>query len=359
MKKALITGVTGQDGSYLAELLLQKGYQVHGIVRKSSTFSTKRIDHLIQSEAFGSEFFYHWGDVSDASSLSAIMQKVQPDEVYNLAAQSHVKVSFDVPEYTAEVDALGALRVIEAARTFCPGAKVYQASTSEMYGGMKEHMPEKGFNEHSFMQPKSPYAAAKLYAYWVTRTYREAYQMFLCNGILFNHESPRRGETFVTRKITRWCGENKQRLLGKDPGPINPLQLGNLSAVRDWSHAKDAVFAQWLILQQEKPDDYVVATGDTATVREFVSACFSWLGVPLYWEGVGVQEKALAKIDGEQKTVVVVNPKYFRPAEVEFLQGDSTKIRSLGWKPKYSFTDLVDDMMKHDCSISTKGALYG
>lgn len=348
-KKALITGVTGQDGSYLAELLLVKGYEVHGVVRRTSTFSTKRIEHLIGSELFGDRFFYHWGDLTDASNINAIIQRVQPDEIYNLGAQSHVKVSFDVPEFTANVDAIGAMRVVDAMRHYAPEARLYQAATSEMYGGMVHNMPEAGFNEESPFYPRSPYGVAKLYSYWIVRNYREAYGLHASNGLLFNHESPRRGETFVTRKITRWFGQHYRVLRGEASNHLQPLALGNLDAIRDWSHAKDCVDAQWLILQQDKPDDYVVASGVTHSVREFIERCFHWLGLSVEWRGEGIEEQGVVTVNGTPTVAVVVSSKYFRPTEVTLLKGDSSKIRALGWQPQYDFDRLVDDMMRADC----------
>ncbi len=356
MKKALITGVTGQDGSYLAEYLLEKGYEVHGVVRRSSSFNTGRIEHLIQSDLFGQQFIYHWGDLCDASNLNAIVQKVQPDEIYNLGAQSHVKVSFDVPEFTADVDAIGAMRIMEAAKTYSPHAKIYQASTSEMYGGLIHEMPEAGFNEQTPFHPRSPYGAAKVYAYWITRNYREAYGTFVCNGLLFNHESPRRGETFVTRKITRWFGEY-QSAIGAGQIP-EPLALGNLNAVRDWGHAKDFVRSMWLMLQQERSDDYVVATGKTHSVRDFVERCFAWMDLTVTWEGEGSEETGWVDLGSGPVKAVEIHPRYFRPAEVPYLKGDASKIRSLGWTPEYSFDDLVNEMMEADCALLSSQDRY-
>jgi GDPmannose 4,6-dehydratase len=348
MKKALITGVTGQDGSYLAELLLDKGYEVHGIVRRSSSFNTGRIDHLIRSDLHGKRFFFHWGDLTDASNLNSIVQRVRPDEVYNLGAQSHVQVSFEVPEWTADVDGMGAMRLLEAVRNYASDARVYQASTSEMFGGMVDEMPSDGFDERTPFHPRSPYGVAKLYAYWITRNYREAYGLYACNGILFNHESPRRGETFVTRKITRWFGEVHQKLIN-DERDFPWLELGNLNAVRDWGHARDAVEAQWLIMQQPQADDYVVATGETHSVREFVEACFSWLDLELFWEGEGSEEVGIVRLPSGSCPVVRINPRYFRPSEVDYLKGDARRIRALGWEPRYSFDELVNEMMRSDC----------
>jgi GDPmannose 4,6-dehydratase len=328
MKVALITGITGQDGSYLAELLLERGYQVHGIVRRASLINTHRIDHIYDSITL------HYGDLSDSTNLVRIIQKVKPDEIYNLGAQSHVKVSFEMPEYTADVDAVGTLRVLEAVRLLgmedC--VRIYQASTSELYGLVQE-TPQ---SETTPFYPRSPYGVAKIYGYWITKNYREAYGMYACTGILFNHESPRRGETFVTRKITR-------ALSKISVGIQDVLELGNLSAKRDWGHAKDFVEAMWLMLQQEEPDDYVIATGKQYSVREFVEEAAPYFGMKIIWEGEGLDEVGIDKSTG--KTVVRVNPKYFRPAEVETLLGDATKAKEkLGWEPKISFKQLVEDM---------------
>jgi GDPmannose 4,6-dehydratase len=328
MKVALITGITGQDGSYLAELLLEKGYQVHGIVRRASLINTHRIDHIYDSITL------HYGDLSDSTNLVRIIQKVKPNEIYNLGAQSHVKVSFEMPEYTADVDAVGTLRVLEAVRLLgmedC--VRIYQASTSELYGLVQE-TPQ---SETTPFYPRSPYGVAKIYGYWITKNYREAYGMYACTGILFNHESPRRGETFVTRKIT-------QALSKISVGLQDVLELGNLSAKRDWGHAKDFVEAMWLMLQQEEPDDYVIATGKQYSVREFVEEAAPYFGMKIIWEGEGLDEVGIDKSTG--KTVVRVNPKYFRPAEVETLLGDATKAKEkLGWEPKISFKQLVEDM---------------
>ena len=338
MKKALITGITGQDGSYLAEFLLEKGYEVHGIIRRSSSFNTERIDHLMSNdEVWNKTLFLHHGDLSDSSNLNDLVNKIQPDEVYNLAAQSHVKVSFDVPEYTADVNANGTLRLLEAIHKHCPKAKYYQASTSEMFGGQEDEMPENGFTETTPFHPRSPYGVAKLYAYWIVRNYREAYGLHASNGLLFNHESPRRGDTFVTKKITNWCKKWKE-----NNGDIEPLNLGNLNAYRDWGHAKDFVKAQWMILQQEEPNDYVIATGEMYTVRHFVDECFRQMGHEVVWKGEGLDEVGYC----DDKPIVVINPKYFRPSEVDILLGDSTKARKeLGWEPQYDFEALVKDML--------------
>jgi GDPmannose 4,6-dehydratase len=337
-KIALITGITGQDGAYLAEFLLRKGYEVHGIKRRSSLFNTDRVDHLYKHpHAQDRNFVLHYGDLSDACSLLHIVQKVQPDEIYNLGAQSHVAVSFEQPEYTADIDGLGALRVLEAIRILGAEKKTrfYQASTSELYG-LVQQVPQ---TEKTPFYPRSPYAVAKLYAYWITVNYREAYGMYACNGILFNHESPVRGETFVTRKITRALARIKL-------GLQDTLYLGNLSALRDWGHARDYVQMQWQMLQQEHPEDFVIATGVQHSVREFVARAAEVLGMTLKWEGEGVHERA---IDKSGSTVVAVDPRYFRPAEVETLLGDPSYAHErLGWKPTVSFEDLVKEMVEVD-----------
>ena len=341
-KVALITGVTGQDGSYLAEFLLDKNYSVHGIKRRTSLFNTDRIDHLFHDpHEKGRDLTLHHGDMTDSSSLTRIIQQVQPDEIYNLAAQSHVAVSFEEPEYTANSDALGALRILEAIRILGleKRTRFYQASTSELYGLVQE-IPQK---ETTPFYPRSPYAIAKLYAYWITVNYREAYGIYACNGILFNHESPNRGETFVTRKITRALARIKL-------GIQDCLYLGNLDAKRDWGHARDYVEMQWLMLQQDIPDDYVIATGVQYSVREFVDAAAKELDILLDWEGSGVAEKGYAA-DG--KCVVAVDPRYFRPTEVETLLGDATKAhQKLGWKPKITFAQLVSEMVKADMAVA-------
>jgi GDPmannose 4,6-dehydratase len=346
-KTALITGITGQDGAYLAEFLLDKGYQVHGIKRRTSLFNTARIDHLYQDpHEKGARFFLHHGDLTDSMSIIRVIQAVQPDEIYNLGAQSHVAVSFEEPEYTANSDATGALRVLEAIRILGLEKKTrfYQASTSELYGLVQE-TPQK---ETTPFYPRSPYAVAKLYAYWITVNYREAYGMFACNGILFNHESPLRGETFVTRKITRALARIKL-------GIQDCLYLGNMEAKRDWGHAKDYVEAQWLMLQQEKPEDFVIATGVQYSVREFVDAAAAELGMTLSWEGVGAEQKAR---DAAGKVVVAVDPRYFRPTEVETLLGDPSKAkRLLGWSPKISFKQLVAEMAREDLALAERDAL--
>lgn len=337
MKKALITGITGQDGSYLAELLLDKGYEVHGIIRRHSTICTDRIDHLYDDPSLKDRFFLHYGDLTDSCNLMGLIQRIQPDEVYNLGAQSHVAVSFEVPEYTAEATGVGTIRLLDAIYQSGVKCKFYQASTSELFGGLPGTAPQ---SEKTPFYPKSPYGAAKLYSYWITVNYRESYNMFACNGILFNHESPRRGETFVTRKITIAVAKI---MAGKQ----EKLSLGNLNAKRDWGFAGDYVEGMWRILQQEKPDDYVLATNETHTVREFVELAFAEVGVEIEWKGEGVDEKGYDKNTG--KLLVDVNPRYFRPAEVELLWGDSTKAETeLGWRRKVSFKELVSMMVRED-----------
>ena len=346
-KVALITGITGQDGAYLAELLLEKGYVVHGIKRRTSLINTDRIDHLYQDpHETDRRFVLHHGDMTDSSSLIRIIQQVQPDEIYNLAAQSHVAVSFEEPEYTADSDALGALRMLEAIRILGLEKKTrfYQASTSELYGLVQE-TPQK---ETTPFYPRSPYAVAKLYAYWITVNYREAYGIYACNGILFNHESPIRGETFVTRKITRALARIKL-------GLQDCLYLGNLNAMRDWGHAKDYVEVQWLMLQQERPEDFVIATGKQFSVREFVEAAANELGIRVIWKGAGVDEKGY---DQTGKCIVAVDPRYFRPTEVETLLGDATKAREkLGWVPRITFGELVKEMMREDLRSAERDEL--
>ncbi len=338
MKKALITGVTGQDGAYLAELLLEKGYEVHGIKRRTSLINTDRIDHLFRDPHDPDQrFVLHYGDMTDSTSLIRIMQQVQPDEIYNLAAQSHVAVSFEEPEYTADSDALGALRILEAIRILKLEEKTrfYQASTSELYGKVQE-TPQ---TETTPFYPRSPYGVAKLYAYWITVNYRESYGMYACNGILFNHESPLRGETFVTRKITRALARIKLGLQDR-------LYLGNMDALRDWGHAKDYVEMQWLMLQQDAPEDFVIATGVQYSVRDFVNAAAKEIGIEITWKGSGVDEKGY---DADGNCIVAVDPRYFRPAEVETLLGDPSKAKKkLGWTPKISFGELVAEMMRED-----------
>jgi GDPmannose 4,6-dehydratase len=347
MKKAIITGVTGQDGSYLAEFLLNKGYEVHGIKRRASSFNTTRIDHLYRDPHEEDVFFFlHHGDMTDSTSLMHIIQKVQPDEIYNLAAQSHVAVSFEEPEYTANSDALGPLRVLESIRILGLKEKTrfYQASTSELYGNVQE-VPQK---ETTPFYPRSPYAVAKLYAYWITVNYREAYGIYACNGILFNHESPLRGENFVTRKITRALSRIKL-------GLQNHLYLGNLNAKRDWGHAKDYIEMQWLMLQQEKPEDYAIATGVQYSVREFVNEAAKELDISVLWKGEGIDEKGY---DETGKCIVSVDSRYFRPTEVDTLLGDATKAREkLGWEPKISFKELVQEMVREDFKSAQRDEL--
>ncbi len=353
-KVALITGITGQDGSYLAEFLLDKGYIVHGIKRRSSSFNTSRIDHLFQDlHQDNVNLILHYGDMTDSMNLTRIIQEVQPDEIYNLAAMSHVRVSFDTPEYVANVDGVGTLRLLEAVRFLglSKKTKIYQASTSELYGKVQE-IPQ---NENTPFYPRSPYAVAKLYAYWTTVNYREAYGMFACNGILFNHESPVRGETFVTRKITMAVARIALGLQDK-------LYLGNLDAKRDWGHAKDYVKMMWLILQADKPEDWVIATGKTTMVRDFVRMAFSYVGIELEFRGVGVEEKAYVKACHNPqysveigKEVLAVDPRYFRPTEVDLLLGDPTKAeQKLGWNREYDLKDLVNDMMMSDLKLVQK-----
>lgn len=350
MKKALITGVTGQDGAYLAELLLEKGYEVHGIKRRSSLFNTDRIDHLYQDpHESGVRLKLHYGDLTDSTNLIRVIQEVQPDEIYNLGAMSHVHVSFETPEYTANVDGVGTLRLLEAIRILGLEKKtrIYQASTSELYGLVQE-TPQK---ETTPFYPRSPYAVAKMYAYWITVNYREAYGIYACNGILFNHESPIRGETFVTRKITRAASKIALNLEDK-------LYLGNLGAQRDWGHAQDYVEAMWLMLQQDKPEDFVISTGVTTTVRDFVKLSFLEAGIEIEFKGEGIHEKGYVKsCKGEYelpvgKEVVAVDPKYFRPTEVDLLLGDPTKAKTkLGWKPKHDLKSLIKDMMSSDLAL--------
>jgi len=340
MKKALITGVTGQDGSYLAEFLLKKGYEVHGIKRRASSFNTARIDNIYQdSHKEERRFILHYGDMTDATNIIRIVQKVKPDEIYNLAAMSHVKVSYEIPEYTADTDGLGCLRLLEAITIlgFEKKIRFYQASTSELFSGKSGEAPQ---NENTPFCPRSPYGVAKLYAYWITVCYREAYNIFACNGILFNHESPRRGETFVTRKITRAASRIKLGLQDK-------LYLGNLDAKRDWGHSRDSVEAMWLMLQQPKPDDCIIATGKQHSVREFCQLSFKELGINLEWQGKGLNEKGIDK--KTRKVIVEIDPRYFRPAEVESLLGNSTKAREkLGWEPKITFEELIKEMVQSD-----------
>jgi len=339
--KALITGITGQDGSYLAEFLLSKGYDVHGLIRRSSSFNTWRIDHLYKDVHQPDGFHLHYGDLTDSVSIISLVKEIQPNEIYNLAAQSHVKVSFETPEYTANADGLGILRILEAIRLLgmIDKIKLYQASTSELFGLVQE-TPQ---TEKTPFYPRSPYGVAKLYAYWMVKNYREAYDMFACNGILFNHESPRRGQTFVTRKIT-------MALCNIKMGKQEKLYLGNMDAKRDWGYAKEYVESMWLMLQQDKPDDYVVATGETHTVREFVEESCKVLDMDIEWKGKGVDEKGIDKKTG--KTIIEIDPMYFRPTEVELLLGDATKAKKkLGWKPKTKFKDLVKIMVESDLEL--------
>ena len=356
MKKALITGITGQDGAYLAELLLQKGYEVHGIKRRSSSFNTQRIDHLYEDPHFEDRNLHlHFGDLTDSPNLIRIIKEVQPDEIYNLAAMSHVQVSFEIPEYTANADGIGALRILEAIRLLglANRTKFYQASTSELYG-LVQAVPQ---NETTPFYPRSPYAVAKLYAYWITVNYREAYKLFACNGILFNHESPIRGETFVTRKISRGVAKIA---LGLD----SAIYLGNLDAQRDWGHAKDYVEAMWRMLQQEKPEDFVIASGTTTYIRDFVQMAFSEIGVEIMFEGNGQEEVGVVVSNGGNKLikvgqkVVKVDPRYFRPTEVDLLIGDATKAQiKLGWKPKFTLAALVKTMVASDLLLFQKEQL--
>ncbi|MDR0879026.1 MAG: GDP-mannose 4,6-dehydratase [Treponema sp.] len=345
MKKALISGVTGQDGAYLSEFLLHKGYEVHGIKRRASSFNTDRIDHLYQDpHEKNKRFFLHYGDLTDTSNIVRIIQEVRPDEIYNLGAQSHVQVSFEVPEYTADADGLGTLRLLEAIRILGMEKKVrlYQASTSELFGKVQE-IPQR---ETTPFYPRSPYAAAKLYAYWIVVNYRESYGMYACNGILFNHESPIRGETFVTRKVTRAAARIKLGLQDK-------LFMGNIDSKRDWGFAGDYVELMWLMLQQDAPDDYIMATGVTTRVRDFIAMAFAEAGITLKWEGSGVNEKGIDAESG--KTLVEIDPKYFRPAEVDILIGDPTKaVTKLGWKPKVQLPELVRMMVKNDLEIAER-----
>lgn len=358
-KIALITGITGQDGSYLAELLLEKGYIVHGIKRRSSLFNTDRIDHLYQDPHDPNpRLKLHYGDLTDSMNLTRIIQETQPDEIYNLGAMSHVKVSFDSPEYVGNVDGLGTLRILEAVRLLGMEKKtrIYQASTSELYGGMPENKNARGFYDETCpFYPRSPYGVAKIYGFWITKNYREAYNMFACNGILFNHESPRRGETFVTRKITRAVAKIALGLQDK-------FYLGNLDAQRDWGHAKDYVRMMWMILQADQPEDWVIATGITTTVRDFVKMAFAEVGMELEFKGVGVDEKAYIKACNDQsyqleigKEVLSVDPSYFRPTEVDLLLGDPTKAKEkLNWVPEYDLAGLVKDMMRSDIRLMQK-----
>jgi GDPmannose 4,6-dehydratase len=357
-RKALVTGITGQDGSYLAELLIEKGYEVHGIKRRASSLNTSRIDHLYQDPHVDHpNLVLHYGDLTDSSNLTRIVQEVQPDEVYNLGAQSHVAVSFESPEYTADVDALGTLRLLESLRLLglTKKTRFYQASTSELYG-LVQQVPQ---TESTPFYPRSPYGVAKLYAYWITVNYRESYGMYACNGILFNHESPRRGETFVTRKITRGLANIAQ-------GLESCLYMGNLNALRDWGHARDYVRMQWMMLQQEKPEDFVIATGTQASVRDFVERAASRLGIAIEWEGVGVEEQGIvASVEGDDassilvgQTIIRVDPRYYRPAEVETLLGDPSHANAkLGWLPEFSLDAVIDEMVASDLDAARQHAL--
>lgn len=338
MKKALITGITGQDGSYLTEFLLSKGYEVHGIIRRASNFNTKRIDHLFENPDIGNKrLFLHHGDLIDSSNINRLLEKIEPEEIYNLAAQSHVQVSFEVPEYTADTNAIGTLRILDAIRKSGLYCKFYQASTSELFGGLVDTAPQ---SEKTPFYPRSPYAVAKQYAYWITVNYREAYDLFACNGILFNHESPRRGETFVTRKITR-------AVANIVAGKQDKLSLGNIDAKRDWGYAGDYVEAMWLMLQQVKPRDYVIATGEAHTVREFVELAFKEVGMDIVWKNNGIDEKGIDK--KTRKILVDIDERYFRPTEVDLLLGDPSKAeRELGWKRKVDFKSLVHMMVEAD-----------
>ena len=336
MKKALITGITGQDGSYLAEILLKKGYEVHGIIRRSSSFNTGRINHIINDVQYKDQFLFHHGDVTDASNLNRLLETIEPDEIYNLAAQSHVQVSFEIPDYTAQVDALGTLRFLDAIRETRLETKFYQASTSELFGKVQE-VPQ---NEKTSFYPRSPYGVAKLYGYWIIVNYREAYDLFACNGILFNHESPRRGETFVTRKITRAAARIKE-------GLQDTLLLGNLDAKRDWGYAPEYCEGMWRMLQQDIPEDFVLATGEQHSVREFVELSFKELDIHIDWQGDRENEIGVDQVTG--KTIIGINPKYYRPTEVETLLGDATKAKEqLGWEATMPFTELVKKMVHSD-----------
>jgi GDPmannose 4,6-dehydratase len=342
-KKALITGITGQDGSYLAELLLEKGYEVHGIIRRASTFNTARVNHLYKDpHEHGVRLVLHHGDLADSSSINRLLEKIKPNEIYNLGAQSHVRVSFDIPEYTADVTGLGTLRILDAIKETGIPAKFYQASSSEIFG--KAH--EIPLKETSIFNPRSPYGCAKAYAYYITKNYRESYNLFAVNGILFNHESPRRGETFITRKITQGLSKIK---LGKQ----DKLYIGNLDAIRDWGYAKDFVEGMWLMLQQDKPEDYVLATNESHSVREFAEHAARHLGFDLGWKGSGLKERGFDKKTG--KIIIEVDPKYFRPAEVDELRGDYSKAKkNLGWKPKVTFAELVKIMVKEDYKLESR-----
>lgn len=339
-KVGLISGITGQDGSYLAELLLEKGYEVHGIIRRSSSFNTDRINHIFD------KINLHYGDLTDPLVISNLVSTIQPDEVYNLGAQSHVRVSFEIPYYTAQVDGLGTLVILEAVKNHCPKARIYQASTSELYGGMSYNMPSTGYTEESVMHPRSPYGCAKMYGLWITKNYRESYGMHISNGILFNHEGERRGETFVTRKITIALSKIKKALTDKTD--FQTLKLGNLYSKRDWGYAKDYVYGMWLMTQQDTPDDYVLATNETHSIKEFVNLAALECGMELKWVGEGINEKAVV----DRKVIIEIDERYYRPAEVDILLGDYTKAKEkLGWVPKVKFKELVGIMMRNDIKI--------
>lgn len=330
-KIALIAGITGQDGSYLAEFLLEKNYEVHGIIRRSSSFNTGRLDHIFK------KITLHYGDVTDSLNINHLISSIQPDEIYNLAAQSHVKVSFEIPYYTANVDALGTLNILDAMKTYCPNSKFYQASTSELYGGIKKNMPILGYNENSKFHPRSPYGVAKIYGYWIVKNYRESYGLFACNGILFNHESPRRGETFVTRKVIK-------NLIQIKNNKRDVLYIGNLDAYRDWGYAKEYVEGMWLMLQQKEPQDFVLATGKAYSVRTLIELTAKYIGIDIEWRGEGVNEKGYDKNTG--KTLIEIDPVYFRPSEVDYLLGDATQAKQkLKWEPKTSFSELIKIMV--------------
>ena len=335
-KIALIAGITGQDGSYLAEFLLEKNYEVHGIIRRSSSFNTGRLDHIFK------KITLHYGDVTDSLNINHLISSIQPDEIYNLAAQSHVKVSFEIPYYTANVDALGTLNILDAMKTYCPNSKFYQASTSELYGGIKKNMPILGYNENSKFHPRSPYGVAKIYGYWIVKNYRESYGLFACNGILFNHESPRRGETFVTRKVIK-------NLIQIKNNKRDVLYIGNLDAYRDWGYAKEYVEGMWLMLQQKEPQDFVLATGKAYSVRTLIELTAKYIGIDIEWRGEGVNEKGYDKNTG--KTLIEIDPVYFRPSEVDYLLGDATQAKQkLKWEPKTSFSELIKIMVDFELS---------
>lgn len=339
-KISLLTGITGQDGSYLAELLLEKGYKVHGVIRRSSSFNTSRIDHIFKHP----NLTLHYGDITDPTNITNLISQIKPDEIYNLAAQSHVKVSFEMPYYTAQVDALGTLTILEAMRVHCPNSKFYQASTSELYGGMDYNMPETGYTEESPFHPRSPYGVAKIYGFWAVKNYREAYGLYACNGILFNHESPRRGGTFVTQKVI-------SNLVEIYAGKRQFLTIGNLDSKRDWGYAKEYVEGMWLMLQQDKPEDFVLATNEAHSVRELIEETCQILGYEIMWKGSGLEEKGYNKKTGE--LLVVVDEKYFRPSEVDFLLGDATKAKEkINWEPKVKFKELVSIMVSSEMKNS-------